>query len=62
VHLQDLVAEFPAAKELFDKATDILGYDLLKVGDRCCYIVAGFGRRQPLPQQACQPTSLLNYP
>jgi hypothetical protein len=53
VHLQDLVAEFPAAKELFDKATDILGYDLLKVGDRCCYIVAGFGRRQPLPQQAC---------
>ena len=29
--LQDLVAECPAAKELFDKAADILGYDLLKV-------------------------------
>jgi [acyl-carrier-protein] S-malonyltransferase len=28
---QDLVAEVPAAKELFDKAADILGYDLLKV-------------------------------
>jgi hypothetical protein len=28
---QDLVAECPAAKELFDKAADILGYDLLKV-------------------------------
>lgn len=31
VHPQDLVAEVPAAKELFDKASDILGYDLLKV-------------------------------
>lgn len=28
---KDLVAECPAAKELFDKAADILGYDLLKV-------------------------------
>ncbi len=32
--LQDLVAECPAAKELFDKAADILGYDLLKVRRR----------------------------
>jgi hypothetical protein len=28
---KDLVAEVPAAKELFDKASEILGYDLLKV-------------------------------
>uniref|UniRef100_A0A383VE93 Malonyl-CoA:ACP transacylase (MAT) domain-containing protein n=1 Tax=Tetradesmus obliquus TaxID=3088 RepID=A0A383VE93_TETOB len=28
---KDLIAECPAAKELFDKAADILGYDLLKV-------------------------------
>eukprot|EP00878_Enallax_costatus_P005660 GHUV01005936.1.p1 GENE.GHUV01005936.1~~GHUV01005936.1.p1 ORF type:complete len:315 (+),score=113.34 GHUV01005936.1:41-985(+) len=28
---KELVAECPAAKELFDKAADILGYDLLKV-------------------------------
>eukprot|EP00775_Hariotina_reticulata_P006040 gene6040-6278_t len=28
---KDLVAECPAAKELFDKAADILGYDLLQV-------------------------------
>lgn len=26
-----MVEEVPAAKELFDKASDILGYDLLKV-------------------------------
>jgi malonyl CoA-acyl carrier protein transacylase len=29
---KDLVAEVPAAKALFDKAAEILGYDLLKVG------------------------------
>ena len=29
---KDLVAEVPKAKELFDKASEILGYDLLKVG------------------------------
>ena len=29
---KDLVANVPAAKELFDKASAILGYDLLKVG------------------------------
>ncbi|GLI66627.1 hypothetical protein VaNZ11_010553, partial [Volvox africanus] len=28
---KDLVAEVPAAKELFDKASEILGYDLLKL-------------------------------
>uniref|UniRef100_A0A7R9YU04 Malonyl-CoA:ACP transacylase (MAT) domain-containing protein n=1 Tax=Chlamydomonas euryale TaxID=1486919 RepID=A0A7R9YU04_9CHLO len=28
---KDLVAEVPAAKELFDKASEILGYDLLQV-------------------------------
>ena len=28
---QDVVTEVPAAKELFDKASDILSYDLLKV-------------------------------
>jgi hypothetical protein len=28
---QELVEECPAAKALFDKASDILGYDLLKV-------------------------------
>jgi hypothetical protein len=28
---QDLVADCPAAKELFDKASGILGYDLLQV-------------------------------
>jgi hypothetical protein len=31
-HPQDLVADCPAAKELFDKASGILGYDLLQVG------------------------------
>lgn len=34
LHPQDLVAEVPAAKELFDKAADILGYDLLKVANK----------------------------
>ena len=29
--LQDVVTEVPAAKELFDKASDILSYDLLKI-------------------------------
>jgi [acyl-carrier-protein] S-malonyltransferase len=29
---RNLVAEVPKAKELFDKAKDILGYDLLQVG------------------------------
>lgn len=29
--LQELVAECPAAKELFDKAAGILGYDLLQL-------------------------------
>jgi hypothetical protein len=29
--LQELVAEVPAAKALFDKASEILGYDLLQV-------------------------------
>jgi len=44
--LQDLVAEVPAAKELFDKAADILGYDLLKVwptnsmGDSLPFLIA----------------------
>ncbi len=28
---KDLAASVPAAKALFDKASDILGYDLLKV-------------------------------
>lgn len=28
---KDLVAEVPAAKALFDKASEILGYDLLQV-------------------------------
>ncbi len=28
---KDLYAEVPKAKELFDKASEILGYDLLKV-------------------------------
>lgn len=28
---QEVVEEVPGAKELFDKASDILGYDLLKV-------------------------------
>lgn len=28
---KDLVVEVPAAKDLFDKASEILGYDLLKV-------------------------------
>ncbi len=31
---KDLVAEVPKAKELFDKASEILGYDLLKVRPR----------------------------
>ena len=30
---KDLVAEVPKAKEMFDRASEILGYDLLKVGD-----------------------------
>ena len=29
--VQDVVGEVPAAKELFQKAADILGYDLLKI-------------------------------
>ena len=29
--VQDVVAEVPAAKELFDEASEILGYDLLKI-------------------------------
>ena len=29
--LQDVVNEVPKAKELFEHASDILGYDLLKV-------------------------------
>jgi [acyl-carrier-protein] S-malonyltransferase len=29
---KDLVAEVPAAKAMFDKASEILGYDLLQVG------------------------------
>ena len=29
---KDLVAEVPKAKEMFDKAKEILGYDLLQVG------------------------------
>lgn len=29
---KDLVAEVPKAKEMFDRASEILGYDLLKVG------------------------------
>ena len=29
--MQDVVKEVPAAKDLFDKASGILGYDLLKV-------------------------------
>lgn len=29
---KDLVATVPKAKEMFDKASEILGYDLLKVG------------------------------
>eukprot|EP00955_Chlamydomonas_euryale_P065380 359219-Chlamydomonas_euryale.AAC.17 len=33
---KDLVAEVPAAKELFDKASEILGYDLLQVGRDGC--------------------------
>lgn len=37
--VQDLVAECPAAKELFDKAADILGYDLLKVRAKAFCIV-----------------------
>ena len=28
---KDVVAEVPAAKDLFDRASDILGYDLLQV-------------------------------
>lgn len=28
---KDLVAEVPAAKAMFDKASEILGYDLLQV-------------------------------
>ena len=31
---KDLVVQVPAAKALFEKASGILGYDLLKVG-RC---------------------------
>ena len=31
---KDLVAEVPKAKEMFDKAKEILGYDLLQVGVR----------------------------
>jgi hypothetical protein len=42
--LQDL-AEHPAAKVLFDKAADILGYDLLQVGQ------GGTGRRAAGGQQ-----------
>ena len=30
-YVQDVVSEVAAAKELFDKASDILSYDLLKV-------------------------------
>jgi [acyl-carrier-protein] S-malonyltransferase len=29
--VQDVVEEIQAAKDLFDKASDILGYDLLKI-------------------------------
>jgi len=29
--LQDVVEEVPAAKEIFAQASDVLGYDLLKV-------------------------------
>lgn len=29
--MQDVAVELPAAKELFNKASDILGYDLLEV-------------------------------
>ena len=29
--LQDVAAEIPAAKQLFEHASDVLGYDLLKV-------------------------------
>ena len=29
--LQDVAAELPAAKQLFEHASDVLGYDLLKV-------------------------------
>lgn len=31
IHTQDISADFPAAKDLFDKASSILGYDLLEV-------------------------------
>lgn len=44
-YAQDLVAEVPAAKELFDKAADILGYDLLKVGVGVWAVVVCLGPR-----------------
>ena len=30
-HVQEITEEIPAAKELFTKASDILGYDLLQL-------------------------------
>jgi hypothetical protein len=52
--LQDLVAECPAAKELFDKAADILGYDLLKVRLRSKHCILPRTRRN----QQCMQTEI----
>lgn len=56
--LQDLVAEVPAAKAMFDKASEILGYDLLKVGVVCgVYMRMNRGSRQRMNRgSACSPT------